>query len=64
MLIESVKLSFKLNNQIINGRHIRVDKLNPSLFDPKRSLFLSGLPHYCDEEIVRQYFAKVSDMID
>lgn len=48
------------NNQLMGARHLRVDRSNPTLFDPKRSVFLGGLPHYADEEEIREYFAKVS----
>lgn len=47
------------NNQLMGARHLRVDRSNPTLFDPKRSVFLGGLPHYADEEDIREYFAKV-----
>lgn len=52
------------NNQIMGERHIRVDRSNPTLFDPKRSVFLGGLPHYADEEDIREYFAKVDIYLD
>ena len=52
--------SLVANNQLMGTRHLRVDRSNPTLFDPKRSVFLGGLPHYADEEEIREYFAKVN----
>jgi nucleolar protein 12 len=46
------------NNKLIDGRHIRVDKVNPTLFDPNRSVFIGNLPYRIDEEEVREFFAK------
>ena len=39
------------------GRHLRIDLVKPTLFDPKRSVFIGALPHYADEEEVRNHFA-------
>jgi RNA recognition motif-containing protein len=47
------------NNQLMGKRHMRVDRVTPTLFDPKRSVFLGGLPHYADEEEIREFFAQV-----
>eukprot|EP01035_Chromulina_nebulosa_P027804 gene27804-36613_t len=47
------------NNRVVNDRHIRVDYCNPTHFDPKRTIFLGGLPIYIDEEELREYIAKV-----
>jgi RNA recognition motif-containing protein len=58
-LKESVPLALAANNRVHEGRHLRVDKPNPTLFDPQRSLFLGALPHYADEEELRDHFAKV-----
>lgn len=45
---------------IMGGRHVRLDTTNPpTLFDPKRSVFLGSLPVFVDEEKVREHFAKV-----
>lgn len=55
----SATAALAANNQLIGTRHIRVDRATPTLFDPKRSVFLGGLPHYADEEDIREYFAKV-----
>lgn len=41
------------------GRHLRVDLVNPTLFDPRKSVFIGALPHYADEEEVREHFAAV-----
>lgn len=58
---ESVKQAIeKANNRVINERHIRVDYCNPTHFDPKRTVFLGGLPIYIDEEELRDHLAKVS----
>jgi nucleolar protein 12 len=46
------------NNKLIDNRHIRVDKVNPTLFDPNRSVFIGNLPYRIDEEEVREFFAK------
>ena len=47
------------NNMLLEGRHIRVDSIPPTLFDPKRSVFLGGLPRYVDEEEIRNHVAEV-----
>jgi nucleolar protein 12 len=56
---ESVANALKADNSLVDGRHIRVDRLNPSMYDPKRSVFLGSLPFYVDEEELRNHFAKV-----
>ncbi len=48
------------NNRLLGTRHLRVDKSTPSLFDTHRTVFLGNLPHYADEEELREYFANVS----
>jgi nucleolar protein 12 len=48
-----------LNNTLLGDRHLRVDSVVPTLFDPKRSVFVGGLPYYADEEEVRKFFAEV-----
>jgi nucleolar protein 12 len=55
----SATAALAANNQVMGIRHIRVDRSTPSLFDPKRSVFLGGLPHYADEEDIRDFFAEV-----
>ena len=56
---EGATASLAANNQMMGTRHLRVDRSKPTLFDPKRSVFLGGLPHYADEEDIREYFAQV-----
>lgn len=56
---ESVERSLAANNRVMGERHLRVDRLNPTLFNPKTSVFLGGLPFYTDEEELRQHFAKI-----
>ncbi len=66
---ESVAKALEANNRFmwgkqdgenrVGGRHLRVDLVNPTLFDPKRSVFIGALPHYADEEEVRAHFATV-----
>jgi nucleolar protein 12 len=41
------------------GRHLRVDRVNPTLFDPAVTVYVGGVPHYCDEEELREHFAAV-----
>lgn len=64
----SIQKALSANNRLIGackggdsdkGRHLRVDLMKPSLFDPKRSVFIGALPHYADEEEVRAHFAAV-----
>jgi nucleolar protein 12 len=52
--------ALQLNNRLIGSRHIRVDRSVPTLFDSNRTVFLGNLPHYADEEELREYFANVS----
>lgn len=56
---ESVIAALAADNSLVDGRHIRVDRLKPSMYDPKRSVFLGSLPFYVDEEELRNHFAKV-----
>lgn len=56
----SATAALAANNKLLGTRHLRVDRSNPTLFDPKRSVFLGGLPHYADEEELRDFFAQVS----
>jgi nucleolar protein 12 len=62
---ESLAKALKANNRLIGGekdkggRHLRVDLMKPTLFPPARSVFIGALPHYADEEEVRNHFAKV-----
>jgi RNA recognition motif-containing protein len=57
--VNSVAQALGANNTLMGERHIRVDKATPTLFDPKKSVFLGNLPHYADEEDIREFFAKV-----
>jgi nucleolar protein 12 len=57
--ISAVEKALKANNEILGIRHLRIDTVNPSLFDPKRSVFIGNLPHYTDEEDLRNHFVKV-----
>lgn len=50
--------ALQANNSLFGSRHVRVDRVHPTLFDPRRSIFLGNLPHYADEEELREYFAK------
>lgn len=54
----SIAEALKVNNTKLGDRHIRVDREKPSLFDTKCTVFLGGLPHYADEEELREHFAK------
>ena len=56
---ESVESALQLNGTLVDGRHLRVDKARPTLFDPKRTVFLGSLHHYSDEEELREHFSKV-----
>lgn len=50
-----------LDNTLWNERHLRVDWAtlsSSSAFPAARSVFLGGLPHYADEEELREFFAK------
>jgi nucleolar protein 12 len=62
----AVQKALSANNRLIGGesgegkgRHLRVDLMKPTLFDPKRTVFVGGVPHYADEEEVRAHFAAV-----
>lgn len=56
----SVKASFAANNRLMGTRHLRIDSLNPTLYNPRTSVFLGSLPFYTDEEELREHFAKVN----
>lgn len=60
---ESVTLALAANNRMIGDRHLRVDRCTPTLFDPKSTVFIGGLPYYADEEKLREHFAAVSSML-
>lgn len=56
---ESVAQAIASNIKVLGDRHIRLDRTKPTLFDPKLSVFLGGLPFYADEEELRDHFAAV-----
>ena len=56
---DSQKRALTANNRLLDGRHLRVDQVNPTLLNPKTSVFLGSLPFYTDEEELREHFAKV-----
>ena len=49
---EEATKALSANNRILNNRHLRVDKSNPTHFDPKLTIFLGSLPYYTDEVIL------------
>lgn len=55
----SVGKALAANNRMIGNRHLRFDRVPPTLFDPRRSLFIGNLHHYADEEALRRHFAAV-----
>lgn len=55
---EAATAALSANNRVLDGRHIRVDRVKATHFDPKLTLFLGSLPHYTDEEELRDFFAK------
>ena len=57
---ECVANALQANNDMIETRHIRVDKAIPTLFDTKRTVFIGSISHYTDEEKLREHFSKVS----
>ncbi len=59
----AVDKALVLNNKLVGDRHIRVDKSVPTLFDPKMSVFLGGIPYYADEVKLREHFAAVSYVV-
>lgn len=61
----SLEKALVMNNAVLEGgekgaknRHIRVDYMQATPFDPKCTVFVGALPHYCDEEDLREHFAK------
>ena len=53
---EEATKALSANNRILNNRHLRVDKSNPTHFDPKLTIFLGSLPYYTDEVILLNIF--------
>lgn len=51
--------ALEANNTLLGARHLRVDMDKPTLFNHKCTVFLGGIPHYADEEELREHFAKV-----
>ena len=56
---DSAEASFRANNRLMGTRHLRIDSLNPTLYNTRTSVFLGNLPFYTDEEELREHFAKV-----
>lgn len=54
---QSVAEALKLNNTILNARHLRVDTSVPSRFEPNRTVFVGNIPYLVDEEELRTHFA-------
>ena len=58
--VDSVVRAIKaLDNVKFLTRTLRVDTETPSLFDTSTTVFLGGLSKFCDEERLREFFAKV-----
>ena len=55
----SVENALVANNAVLDSRHIRCDRVPPTLFNPKTSVFIGNLPNYADEEQLREHFAPV-----
>jgi RNA recognition motif-containing protein len=55
----SAKDALEANNRMIDGRHLRVDKLAATHFDPSKTVYLGGLSKFVDEEKLREMFASV-----
>jgi nucleolar protein 12 len=56
---ESVNKALVANNTVLDKRHLRFDRMIPSVLEPKRTVFIGGLQHYADEEKLRDHFASV-----
>ena len=55
----SVEAALAASNTVIDSRHIRCDRVPPTLFNPKLSIFIGNLHLYADEEQLREHFASV-----
>jgi nucleolar protein 12 len=56
---ESVEKAILSNNMVLESRHLRFDHMVPSVLEPRRTVFIGSLPHYVDEEELREHFSKV-----
>lgn len=59
---DSVAAALTLNNHLLGsnpGRHLRVDRSNPTVFHTKLTVFIGNVPYYADEEELRAHFAAV-----
>jgi nucleolar protein 12 len=56
---DSVSKAIASKLKVLGDRHIRLDRTKPTLFDPKLTVFLGGLPFYTDEEELQNHFAAV-----
>jgi RNA recognition motif-containing protein len=54
---ESLPAALALNNKLVDGLRMRVDKAEPTV-DSSRSVFVGGLPYATDEATLRQHFCK------
>ena len=57
---DSVGKALEANGTVIHSRHLRFDRTVPSVLEPRRTVFIGSLPHYVDEEALREHFASVS----
>lgn len=57
---ESVSRAVLANGRVLGDRHLRFDFGVPTMFDPKKTVFVGSLPLYTDEEELRNHFASVS----
>jgi nucleolar protein 12 len=48
-----------MNGHHFHGRHLRVDTIKLSRFDPSKTVYLGGLSKFIDEEKLREFFSKV-----
>ena len=54
---ESMPAALELNNKLVDGLRMRVDKAQPTM-DASRSVFVGGLPYATEEATLRQHFCK------
>eukprot|EP01031_Cornospumella_fuschlensis_P032457 gene32457-39245_t len=56
---ESVAKAIKaMDNTVLEGRHLRVDKIPPSVLDNQTTVFVGNLPRLADEEELREFFTQ------